>query len=92
MRSVKNLFVFRNTKKTNAMEIENQLHKCPEIIEACVKGKPNKSDYDAVHAFICTEDRKAVEEFIKTSIPEVYEIQPHYYDQRRGSKFNSNLD
>ena len=74
------------------MEIENQLHKCPEIIEACVKGKPNKSDYDAVHAFICTEDKKAVEEFIKTSIPEVYEIQPHYYDQRRGSKFNSNLD
>ena len=66
------------------MEIENQLHKCPQIVEACVKGKPNKSDYDSVHAFISTKDQQAVEEYIKNNIPEVYEIQAHYFDQRHG--------
>ena len=58
------------------------LCQCPDINEVCVKARPNKSDYDTIHAFIYTTNVESVNEFIRTKVPEIYELKAHFHSER----------
>ena len=62
-------------------------------VKKCLKtSKANKKDYDDVHAFIYTLDKTAVEGYVRKNVPEIYELQCHFYKERLPKTGNGKMD
>ena len=63
------------------------------LSKKCLKtSKANKKDYDDVHAFIYTLDKTAVEGYVRKNVPEIYELQCHFYKERLPKTGNGKMD
>ena len=51
---IKETISLRNATKINAALVEELIEQCDKIREVAVRGLPNESGYDDIHAFVYT--------------------------------------